>query len=283
MKKLKNRIQQLKKKRPGYKEILNFYQKVREEQEKIKASIKLDPIHLKKEWKALLTKEGFPILEKKDFPIDIEASMNLFWSLCQIGKKANPHLTEAVTKIEEILEQKRIPLKELWSDGGEGEKVEVTVNAFRLDKKALSFLIQESIRPSIEASVKNLGSELKSEDWLKGYCPICGSPPLLSLLKEEAGKRYLVCSFCGWEWQVERLFCPFCHNKVQDSLHYFYAEGEEAYRIDLCDQCHQYIKTIDLRKLAEPDLVLEDIATLHLDILASQKGYRRPFPNPWTT
>jgi formate dehydrogenase maturation protein FdhE len=28
---------------------------------------------------------------------------------------------------------------------------------------------------------------------------------------------------------------------------------------------------------------LEDLATLHLDISASQKGYKRPVPNPWTS
>jgi hypothetical protein len=31
------------------------------------------------------------------------------------------------------------------------------------------------------------------------------------------------------------------------------------------------------------DPILEDLATLHLDILASEKGYQRPVPNLWTT
>ena len=283
MEKLKKRIQQLIKKRPGYKEILNFYQKAREEQEKIKSSLKLQPTHIKKEWKELLTKEGFPMLEKKDFPIDIEASMTLFQSLCQIGKDANPHMAQEVTKIEEILDQKRIDLKELLLRGVKEGKTEEIAHQCGLDKKIFSFFIQESIRPSIDAAVENLRSELEAENWLKEYCPICGSLPYLSLLKEEVGKRYLLCSFCGYQWRIERLFCPFCNNKEQESLHYFYAEGEETYRIDLCDKCHQYIKTIDLRKIEEPDLVLEDLATLHLDILASQKGYKRPVPNPWAT
>jgi FdhE protein len=97
------------------------------------------------------------------------------------------------------------------------------------------------------------------------------------------GKRYLLCSFCDYQWRIDRIFCPFCSNKDHESLHYLFAEEEEAYRIDLCEKCHQYIKTIDYRKLEESDPVLEDLATLHLDILASQKGYKRPVPNPWTT
>jgi FdhE protein len=89
-------------------------------------------------------------------------------------------------------------------------------------------------------------------------------------------KQYLPCSYCGYQWRIERLFCQFCNNKEQEFLHYFYAEGEEAYRIDPCEKCHQYIKTIDLRKIEVIDPILKDLATLHLDILASQKGYKRP-------
>ncbi len=283
MEKLKKRIQQLKKKRPGYKEILNFYQKIREEQEKIKVSLKLEPIHLKKEWKELLAKEGFPMLEKKDFPIDIEASCTLFQSLCRIGKDANPYMAEQLRKIEEAIDNERIDPKELLKPGVKEQRIEQISNKFGLDKKVLLFLIQSSIRPSIKAGVKQLVNELETETWLKGFCPICGSLPYLSLLKEEVGKRFLLCSYCGYQWRIERLVCPFCGNKEQESLQYFHAEGEEAHRIDLCDKCHQYIKTIDLRKIEVIDPILEDLATLHLDILASQKGYKRPIPNPWTT
>jgi FdhE protein len=283
LEKLKKRIQQLKKKRPNYGEILDFYQKIREEQEKIKVSLKLQPIHIKKEWKELLTKEGFPILERKDFQMDIETSTTLFQSLCNIGKDANPYMAEQVRKIEEAIDNKRIEPKELLKPGVKEQRIEQIANKFGLDKKVLLFLIQSSIRPSIESVMEQLLNELDTSTRLKGFCPICGSLPYLSLLKEEVGKRYLLCSFCGHQWRIERVFCPFCNNKEQESLHYFYAEGEEAYRTDLCDKCHQYIKTIDLRNIEEADPSLEDLATIHLDILASQKGYKRPVPNPWAT
>ena len=281
LEKLKKRIQQLKKKRPGYKEILDFYQKVREEQEKVKPSLDIKPVLLKKEWKDLLSREGFPLFERKDFPIDLETLIKLFRSLCQIGKEANPHMAEEAKKIEEILNEKRIDLKELLIGGINESKIEDIANEFRLDKKIFSFFIQESIRPSTEAGVERLFNELETENWLKGFCPICGSLPYLSLLKEEVGKRYLLCSFCGYQWRIDRLICPFCNNKEQESLHYLYAEGEEAYRIDLCEKCDQYIKTIDLRKVGESDPCLEDLATVHLNMLVSKKGYKKPTPNPF--
>jgi FdhE protein len=283
MEKLIKRTRQIKKKRPGYGEILDFYQKVRHEQEKIKASLTIEPIRLKKEWKDLLAKEGFSVIEKKDFPLDIEASFSLFQSLCKIGKEANPYMAEQVGKIEENIDKNRINLKGLFKEGVHEEKVEQIAEELGLDKKVFFFLIHNSIRPSIEAAVEKLLNELNTETWMKGYCPVCGSLPHLSLLKGEVGKRFLLCSYCGYQWQTDRILCPFCNNKDQESLHYFTAEGEETHRIDLCDKCHRYIKTIDLRTIEEIDPSLEDLATLHLDVIASQKGYRRPVSNPWTS
>ena len=283
LEKLRKRIQQIKKKRPAYGEILEFYRKVKEAQVEVKASLKIDPIKFKKEWKELVSKEGFSLIQKEDFPVDIEASAKLFQALCQIGKDENPYMAERTRKIEEAVDNKKIDLKKLLKEGVKEQRIEQVADELGLDKKVFSFLIQSSIRPSIEAGMEQLRNEIDPETWLKGYCPVCGSLPSLSLLKEEVGKRYLLCSYCSYEWRIDRLFCPFCNNKDQESLHYVFAEGEEAHRIDLCDKCHQYIETIDYRKLEELDPVLEDLATLHLDILASQKGYKRPVPNPWTT
>ena len=283
MEKLKERIQQIKKKRPGYGEILDFYQKVKETQDEVKTSSKIKPIQLKKEWKELLSKEGFSLIQKEDFPVDTEASVKLFHTLCQIGKDSNPHMAEEVEKIKTAIDNRKINLKKILKKGLKEQKIEQLADEFGLDKKVFLFLIQSSIKPSIEAGVEQLHSEINPETWLKGYCPMCGSLPSLCLLKEEVGKRYLLCSYCGYQWRIDRLFCPFCNNREQESLHYFYGEGEKIHRIDLCDKCHQYIKTIDLRDMEESDPSLENLATLHLDILATQKGYKRPIPNPWTT
>jgi FdhE protein len=226
-------------------------------------------------------KEGFPLLEKKDFPVDIEASLSLFKSLCQIGKKANPSMAEQVKKIEEVMAEKKIDLSTLMNERGNEEKMEGVAKELGLDKKIFLFFILSSLQPSIEAGVEKLSHEIETETWMRGSCPVCGSLPYLSLLKEEVGKRFLLCSFCGYSWRVDRISCPFCNNKDQESLQCFYAEDEKTHRVDLCDKCHQYIKTIDLRTIGETDPSLEDLATLHLDITASKKDYKRPVSNPW--
>lgn len=281
MESLKKRIRQLKEKRPGYKAMLDFHQKIREYQKKTKSSLSLEPITLKKEWKDLLAKEGFPLLEKKDFPLDIEASLFLFKSLCEIGKEANPHMAEEVKKIEKAMSEEKIDMSTLFKEGGNERKIGEIAEKLGLDGKILLFFVHSSLQPSIETGTEQLSREIKTETWMKGHCPICGSLPCLSLLKEEVGKRFLLCSYCGYQWRIDRMACPFCNNEDQKTLQYFYAEEEKAHRVDLCEKCHQYIKSIDLRTIGETDFLLEDLATLHLDIVASKRGYKRPVPNPW--
>lgn len=282
MERLRERIQQIKKKRPGYAKILDFYQRVKEEQEKAKASLKIGSIQLREDWKKFLSEKGFSLVEKGDFSLDIESSVRLFEALCQVGRDANPPMAAQIEKIKEAIHDKKLDLKKWLTEGSKEQRIEERVEELGLDKSVFLFLIQASIRPSIEAGVEQLRGELDPETWLRGSCPLCSSLPSLSLLKDDVGRRYLLCSYCGFQWRMDRISCPFCENKNPEFLHYFFGEGEETHRIDLCDKCHQYIKTIDTRNFQASDPVLEDLATLHLDILAFQKSYKRPVPNPWT-
>ena len=280
-KKLSERIEEIKRKRPGYGPMLDFYQKIREAQERIKPSLKEKTVLFKREWKDLLKKEGFPLLQKNEFPVDGEASAALFQTLCHIAKETNPYLSEQVHKIEATLRSQKTDLKRLLEKGWDEKRMEQAAGDFGVAPRVLTFLVQNSVKPSVEATVKQLQNEIGAESWLKGYCPVCGGLPSLSLLRTETGTRFLLCSFCDFQWRLERLTCPYCGNSDPSSLRYFSGEGEETHRVDLCDQCHQYIKTIDFRitEVFEPSL--EDLATLHLDLLASEKGYHHPVANLW--
>jgi FdhE protein len=283
LERLQERAQQLKEKRPGYGEILDFYVKVREAQITSKASLKLDPMKRKKESRDSLKEDGFSLVRKDDFPVDMEASIGLFHALCRIGKTANPHMAGQIGRMEAALEAGKLDLKKLLTWDGKEQASEQVAAGLGLDKQVLSFLIQSSIRPSIEAGMEQLRNELEPETDRTTHCPVCGCLPDLNLLRGEGGMRYSLCSCCGYPWRIDRLSCAVCGNREQGSLQYFCGEGEEACRVDLCDQCHHYIKTIDTRNLEASDPCLEDIATLHLDVVAVQKGYKRSVPNPWST
>ena len=279
---LRERAQQLKEKRPGYGALLDFYVAVRESQIASRDSVGVDSVKVKKNGKGLPAEEGLPLVGKEDFPIDMEASIDLFRSLCRLGSAANPHVASQVEKIEQAFHDGTMDLKALFTGGGKEQAIEKVAADRGLDRQVLSFLVRSSTRPSIEAGREQLRGEFDPETWRKTRCPVCGSPPTLSLLRGDGGMRYSLCSYCGCQWRIDRLSCSVCGGKEQGALHYFYGEGEDACRIDLCDACHHYIKTIDYRNLEESDPCLEDLATLHLDLLAAQKGYRRAVPNPWT-
>jgi len=133
------------------------------------------------------------------------------------------------------------------------EKLSDHVDAHRgLDEHILSFLIQNSIRPSIEAEWSSFAAssiQKRAED----HCPVCGSLPSLNLLKGPGGKRYSLCSYCGMNGESIGVLCRL---RTRSSNFYrFCGEGEESYRIDLCDKCHHYIKTIDYKLLNHPILL----------------------------
>lgn len=266
---------------PVYEKLLNFYGRIATEQAAVRSGLTIQPPSINSDLKQSQMKEGFPLLEKQDFIPDIPSSTRLFESICNIARNENEKMKETVQAIEEAKAINALNLKDLLKRFYDDSFIETVAGEFNIDTVILKFLIFESVQPSIAANVEKIGDQIDVKNWLRGYCPVCGSLPQISLLKDE-GQRSFRCSLCGFEWPSERLKCPFCENRDHDKLHYFYAEGNESHRVDLCDSCHQYIKTVDARKLDyEPDLAIEDIVTIHLDILASEKGYKRPVPGFW--
>lgn len=279
---IKKQFERLKKKNPMYREILDFYERITEEQEKIKPQLNITPAKTNPADMKIQTKEGFPLINKEDFMIDISSSVKLFQSICKVSMTANEKLNRNIQEIETAVFKGNISAEELLSRYYDESFIHKVAENLAIEKAILTFLFHMSIQPSIRANIEKLHDKVSSKDWLRGYCPICGSLPQISQLKAE-GQRYFLCSFCGFEWLGQRLQCPYCENSDHKQLHYLYAEGQEAYRVDLCDTCGQYIKTIDSRKIDyQPNLYLEDIVTMHLDIIASKKGFKRPFQNIWS-
>ena len=112
------------------------------------------------------------------------------------------------------------------------------------------------------------------EKWRRRYCPTCGSlPAMAQLVGEEHGRqRLLSCGCCGTRWHFKRTCCPFCENDSQ-RLESVIVEGESGLRIDHCASCGGYIKTYD--GLGNESLLLSDWSSLHLDLLAADRGLKR--------
>ena len=131
-----------------------------------------------------------------------------------------------------------------------------------------------AIKRFIAPVVLAFNSWRDEEKWQRRYCPTCGSlPAMAQLVGEEPGRRRLLsCGCCGTRWQFKRTCCPFCETDSQ-RLESLIVEGESGLRIDHCASCGGYIKTYDGH--GEESLLLSDWSSLHLDLLASDRGLKR--------
>ena len=115
--------------------------------------------------------------------------------------------------------------------------------------------------------------------WKEGKCPICNARPSLASVELKA-ERKLYCSFCETAGPFRRSGCPLCLTTDTKKITILTAEGEEGFRIDTCDGCGSYVKTVEAGLLDELSPDLADIVSMPLDIVAQEKGYRRHSPNP---
>jgi len=112
-------------------------------------------------------------------------------------------------------------------------------------------------------------------------CPLCGSRPLLGLLRPEGdgGKRFLLCSFCLQEWEFRRILCPTCGEESESKLPVYIAEQMPHIRVEACDTCKFYLRTIDLTKDGHAIPLIDDLAAIPLSLWAHEHGYSRLQPN----
>jgi FdhE protein len=108
-------------------------------------------------------------------------------------------------------------------------------------------------------------------------CPLCGARPQLGVLRPEGdgARRSLVCSLCATEWNYGRILCPACGEASETHLAIYIAAELPHVRVEACDTCRVYMKTLDLSKngLAVP--VVDEIAAVPLDLWAREKGYTK--------
>jgi FdhE protein len=119
------------------------------------------------------------------------------------------------------------------------------------------------------------GNWRDEERWLRSYCPTCGSMPAMAQLvgDDPTRLRLLSCGCCGTRWRFRRTGCPFCENKDDHRLAVLSIEGEGGLRLDYCEHCDGYLKTYS--GMGNETLLMADWTSLHLDILAGDRGLKR--------
>ena len=237
----------------------------------------IDPESAKIKWK-----DGIPLLHRWNFPVDPDTSESL---LAAIGPSI-PEKNSQMRRVHELLSRTLVKQHQerdrIWQSflHHEMEPWEEWFAVEEEDLPSLLFLARSCLRPSIEKTARRLREQLPlPAQWLKGYCPVCGSLPSLLFL-QGTGEKMGYCSWCGTQWGLHRLQCPLCDNRDHQQLGYLFFEEERHYRIPYCSLCGTYFKLIDAREWTEPPYFpLEEWITLHLDLLAQKAGWK-PAPSP---
>ena len=119
--------------------------------------------------------------------------------------------------------------------------------------------------------------ETETIDGTPSTCPLCGSKPIVGVLRSEGdgAKKSLVCMLCAHEWAFRRIYCPACGEEREPQMAYYSAPEIAHVRVDVCDSCHTYLKSIDLTKTGLAVDVVDELATIPLDLWAREHGYEK--------
>lgn len=114
-------------------------------------------------------------------------------------------------------------------------------------------------------------------------CPGCGDLPQVSVLREDKGadtvRRTLVCSRCSREWDYPRVLCPSCGEEKPEKLPRYSAQEIPWMRVEACDTCGKFLKSVDLTLNWEAEPVVDELASTPLDVIAAEHGYTKVAPN----
>ncbi|MDD5224764.1 MAG: formate dehydrogenase accessory protein FdhE [bacterium] len=273
---IKKAVEALRRARPAYSDILAFYGEIFVLQEKSAESLSLSAG--RKQLKPRNKTEGdFPLTSPSEIEVDTKAADTLLREICQITiRLGQGNAPASAQSLLDAVSRGNIATQSLYrsflnADFKNGEKQAAAIG---IDEPFLSFVTYHSLRPSLCAFARQAGTFLaESHRWEKAACPVCGSRPALAILEKD-GKRSLFCSFCWHDWTTQRVYCPFCGSTDSEKLKYYEIISENEYRIDTCENCRNYLKTVDRRK-TDRDIypALENLATLHLDIKAQELGF----------
>ena len=142
------------------------------------------------------------------------------------------------------------------------------------------YLSRAILRPYAEV-LRSRGATL-DRPHNQGHCPYCGGPPIISTRRAmpdaDAGMRLLHCALCGLEWNFNRVRCPACGEEDPQKLPMVRGDAHPAVRIEACETCRRYVKSIDLTQDARPIAEIDDVVSLSMDLWAMDEGFTRIEP-----
>ena len=218
---------------------------------------------------------GPPLLHGASVPMSGTVVSDLFTRLVRLASRA---ATQKMSGLEAALsadvDATALFLASVQQDHSHLDGIAA---ALSIDREALHAVAALLPFPFLQACHRRWRAALP-ESWVEGYCPLCGAWPAFAEVRGIERTRCLRCGRCGAAWHARTLHCPFCATDDHDELVSLVPQkaGTNAV-IDACRRCHGYLKTFTKLQGCPPDAVmLEDLASVDLDVAALDQGYARP-------
>lgn len=152
----------------------------------------------------------------------------------------------------------------------------LSADAARIGASAVSLSLRALLQRAAE-EIQAARLSGKADQPYPTHCPVCASPAGVARVggggKTKGRSRTLWCPQCGCVWDFERVRCARCGTQNQGHLHFFNVEGDDNHRIQTCDECGGYIRTVyeeddPLKNLYPFSFEVEDVLMARLDLIA---------------
>ncbi|HYF39604.1 MAG TPA: formate dehydrogenase accessory protein FdhE, partial [Gemmatimonadales bacterium] len=158
-----------------------------------------------------------------------------------------------------------------------GDEITALALARGLDAGALTSVAHLAALPLLRSAAGALQDRIPRH-WRQGYCPVCSAWPIFAERRGLDRSRRLRCGRCAADWEVEWLYCIYCNERDHNQLGALEPDGRgEMLKVETCRSCQGYLKSISsLQGFPDFELLLKDLETIELDLVALDRGYRRP-------
>lgn len=269
----RNRLEQLRQQRPQMAEIFDFYAELYDFLAPRRGAV----LHCTEAPGVAQTEHGFPLLTADNLAIDPTESGGLLQGLLTILQRHGREGQVDLQRISEALAEGQLNPTSLFGAYVERNRYPLVKGAEEIGVPSalLEYVIGIACSFALQQA-REAGLQPPALERQPLHCPLCGGAPVMGELVGEDGRMELHCGTCGQSWPAARRQCSSCGNRNEATLEYFTAGEEQGYRVNICRQCSGYLKVVDSRVIGGGlPMDLEDLATLHLDLLAQREGFSK--------
>jgi FdhE protein len=232
---------------------------------------------------------GIPVLHEEPLFIDVGFALNLLDRLVRSTREAGCQGTDSrAESIREALMGARLDAEQVFAEAfvQHPDHLAQLAVAGGASARTLARLAERTVAPLRHGYARGLEPVLKTTDsWREGYCPVCGSWPVMADAETHAASGGFRCAACGTGWRLADRRCPFCG--TNDSRHLAVVELERTtgplLGVQLCDACGRYLKLAEpLDGIPSALLAFEDLGSRSLDHAALARGFERPSVSGFT-